>query len=204
MREALRLLIESGGHYEIVGEVADGARVLAEVQRTTPEAVILDLAMPGLSGSEAARRLRAGGFAGGIVVLSAHAETARVQEALAAGADAYVCKLHAFAQLHEALQASLRRERYVGPELPAPAENRPARNGVADGAAVAALACLTPREREVLQQIAEGHGTKEIAFRLGVSAKTVESHRLNLMRKLEVNNVADLTRLALRAGLVSL
>lgn len=194
VREALRLLLEREGAYVIVGETANGAELPGLVGQHRPDAVVLDLMMPGLTGAKAARRLRDERFAGGIVVLSAHAEPARVREALEAGADAYVLKMHAFAQLQEALTAALRRERYLSPQLKAGVE----------GEEVRPIDALTRREREILQLVAEGHGTKEIAFRLGVSAKTIESHRLNLMRKLSVHNVADLTRLALREGLISL
>jgi len=190
----LRLLIEESGEYALVGQTDDGVEAVATILKERPDVAVLDVEMPGMNGLEVARRLRAGGYDGGIVMLSAHSEWHRVQGAMRAGADAYVLKVHAFAELRRALDRAVRRESFVSESIAAGGHpGNTARTSV-----------LTTREREVLRLLAEGNSTKEVAYRLGVSVKTAETHRLNLVRKLGVTNIADLTRLALREGLITL
>ncbi len=194
VREGLRLLLEREGGFQIVGEATNGRDALQLAAQHSPEAVVLDYSMPELNGIDAARALRDDGFVGGIVMLSSHEAWQRVNDALAAGVDGYVLKEHAFAQLRSALQAALRRERFLSPGLvPAGGDAPPT-----------LLALLTPRERQVMQRLAEGRATKEIAHEFGLSPKTVESHRLNLMGKLQLRSLAELTQLAVREGMVSL
>ncbi len=196
IRDGLRVLIQREPDLEVVGEAADGRTGVAEILRLAPGVVLLDMAMPELNGIEAARQLRAKGYSGGIVMLSMHSERRTVNQARAAGVDAYVLKEFAFEQVRAAIAAAARRETWFSPQLSDPL------NGDEQLTPIDQL--LTPREREVLQMLAEGRGAKEIAFRLGISPRTVEVHRANMMGKLKVDNVVDLTRIAVREGLATL
>ncbi|PAW65018.1 MAG: hypothetical protein B9S34_11570 [Opitutia bacterium Tous-C1TDCM] len=196
IRDGLRVLIQRESDLEVVGEAADGRAGVAETLRLRPGVVLLDMAMPELNGIEAARQLRAKGFAGGIVMLSMHSERRTVIQARTAGVDAYVLKEYAFEQVRAAIDAAARRETWFSPQLSDPL------SGDEELPSIDRL--LTPREREVLQMLAEGRGAKEIAFRLGISPRTVEVHRANMMGKLKVDNVVDLTRIAVREGLATL
>jgi DNA-binding NarL/FixJ family response regulator len=193
IRDGLRVLIEREPGFRSIGEAADGRALVQDALALQPEVVITDMAMPGLNGIEAVRQLRDGGYRGVIVMLSMHDERRIVAQALAAGLNAYVHKDHAFEQVVVAIAAARRGETWLSPQLAA----------MADGAAMPTLAeLLTMREREVLQLLAEGHGTKEVAFRLRISPKTVETHRLKLLAKLKVGSVAELVRIAVKEGLV--
>jgi len=192
IRDGLRVLLERDPTFKVIGEAADGRAGVEITLRLKPEVVVMDLAMPELNGIEACRQLRAAGFAGGIAMLSSHDERRFVIQAREAGADAYVHKEFAFEQVRDAILASSRRESYLSPNLAALQDN---------GSLSSIFDLLTPREREVLQMLAEGHSVKEIAFRFGNSPKTIETHRMHLMTKLRVDNLADLTRLAVREGL---
>jgi DNA-binding NarL/FixJ family response regulator len=151
--------------------------------------------MPELNGLDAIRQIKARGFSGAVVLLSSHDERRFVAEALEIGVLAYVHKDDAFDRLIEAVQAALRGERWLSPRLA----------GSSDGASGQTLShLLSPREREVLQLLAEGHNTKEAAGKLGISAKTIEYHRLSLFAKLRAKGIADLVRIAVKEGLVEL
>ena len=195
VRDGLRVLIEREKGFTVVGEAADGRALVEGVAELQPDIVVADLAMSELNGVEAVRQIRASGYRGIIVMLSMHDERRLISQALEAGVNAYVHKDHAFDQILEAVAAARRGETWLSPQL----------SGLMVGDTVPTLiALLTMREREVLQLFAEGHGTKEIAFRLHLSPKTIEIHRLNLFAKLKVNNVIELTRIAIREGLVHL
>jgi DNA-binding NarL/FixJ family response regulator len=195
VRDGLRAMAEREKGLRIVGEATDGRSLVEGVVAIRPDVVITDLAMTELNGIEAVRQLRAAGYRGVIVMLSGHSERRVISQALDAGVNAYVHKEYAFEQIITAIAAARRGEIWLSPELAA----------LNDSNRVPTLAeLLSPREREVLQLFAEGHGTKEIAFRLGLSPKTVEVHRLNLFAKLKVNNVIELTRIAIKEGVVHL
>jgi len=191
IRDGLRVLLERDPSLQVIGEAADGRTGMELVLKLRPEVVIMDLAMPDLNGIEATRQLRADGFVGGIAMLSSHNERRYVISAREAGVDAYVHKEFAFEEVRAAVAAAARRESYLSPDLAAQVD---------DGQISTVAEMLTAREREVLQVLAEGQSVKEIAYRLGISPKTIETHRANLMRKLKVDNLADLTRLAVREG----
>ena len=195
IRDGLRVLLERDPAQQVVGEAADGRAGVDLVLKLKPDVVIMDMAMPELNGIEATRQLRAAGYVGGVVMLSSHNERRFVIQARAAGADAYVHKEYAFEQVRTALAAAVRRESYLSPDLAAQQDDGRL-TGVADR--------LTAREREVLQMLAEGQSVKEIAYRFDISPKTIETHRMNLMTKLQVDNLADLTRLAVREGLAKM
>ena len=192
IRDGLRALMERTEALKVIGEAADGRAGVELVLALRPDAVLIDMSMPGLNGLDATRQLRERGYSGGIVMLSMHNQRSVVLGARAAGADVYLLKEHAFDQLQTAVAAAVRREPFSSPQLPGMGANE----GVTDQ--------LTPREREVLQMLAEGHTAKEIAVKLQLSSKTVDVHRANLQRKLNAGTLADLTRIALREGLAQL
>ncbi len=195
IRDGLRVLIQREKEMEVIGEAADGREAINTVLSLRPDVVLMDMTMPELNGIEAARQLRAQGYSGGIAMLSMHSERRYVLRARDAGVDSYVLKEHAFEQLKEAVAAAVRREVWLSPQL---------RTVDMQAPLPSVIEVLTPREREVLQMLAEGRASKEIAFQLGLSPKTVDVHRANLMAKLRVDNLADLTRLAVREGMAKI
>jgi len=202
MREGLKGLLEQHEGFEVVGEAGDGRQAIELAGELEPDVVVMDIGMPDLNGIEAARRIVEKMPRTRIVALSMHQSERTVIEMLRAGASAYVLKMSAFDEVARAVEAVTRGERYLSPAVA----------GVVVGRAVAstpgdddtAFSKLTAREREVLQLLAEGKSTKEIAFDLGISARTVDVHRKNLMDKLGLDSVAALTRYAIREGLVTL
>ncbi len=195
IRDGLKALIEKAGGFRLVGEAADGRALVEKVLTLQPALVVTDLAMSELNGIEATRQLRAAGFGGIIIMLSMHDERRYVSEALAAGVNGYVHKDHAFEQILAAITAARTGEIWLSPQL---------QRLAGDGRLSPLSELLSTREREVMQLFAEGHGTKEIAALLHLSPKTVEAHRLNLFAKLGVNNVIELTHIAIKEGIVHL
>jgi DNA-binding NarL/FixJ family response regulator len=193
VRDVVKLLLSRTTGLQLVGEAGNGRALVESVLTTSPDVIIADISMPELNGLDAIRQIKARGFAGVVVLLSSHDERRYVTEGLEIGVTAYVHKDDAFDRLIEAVHAALRGEVWLSPRLAAFANDPPES---------APLQRLSPREREVLQLLAEGHNTKEAADKLGVSAKTIEYHRLNLFAKLEVNGLADLVRLAVKEGLI--
>lgn len=189
--DSLTVLLERNPDYKVVGTAPDGHTGVELTLRLRPNVVIMDIEMPLLNGIEAARQLRAGGFAGGIAMLSSHDERRFVVQAVEAGVDAYVLKQNTFDEVRDAVDTVARREFFLSPSLA----------GLLDQGHVSGVSdLLTSREREVLQLLAEGHNVKDIAYRFSLSPKTIEAHRANLMTKLKVDNLAELTRLAIREG----
>src|SRR5262245_45532261 len=181
----------------VIGEASDGPETLSLAHTHQPDVAVLDIAMPHLNGLEAARRLRETVPQTKIIVLTMHAEEPYVLEALQAGAAGYVLKTQAAVDIVQAIHTALQGAIYLSPR-------------VTNAVVQAYLACvplpldpLTSREREIVQRIAEGQTTKEIAAHLGLSVKTVESHRVNLMRKLDIHETATLVRYAIRRGLTT-
>lgn len=181
----------------VIGQAADGAEAVEAAKRLRPDVVVLDLTMPGLEGTEAIRRIRRlPDPAPGVVVLSMHAAVERAAAAILAGAAGYVVKGSEAAEIVKAVEAVAGRGRYVTPSL-ADGVQALVAQGTSDP-----VAALSPREREVLQLVAEGHTNAEIAERLGISPKTVDHHRTNLMQKLDLHDLASVVRFAIRRGLV--
>jgi DNA-binding NarL/FixJ family response regulator len=181
VRQGLRVLLEQA-EMVVVGEASDGLEALQLAHTHQPEVVILDIAMPHLNGLETARRLREAVPQTKLIVLTMHTEESYVLEALQAGAVGYVLKTQAAGDIVQAIHTALQGAIYLS-GAPLPPDP------------------LTSREREIVQRIAEGQTTKEIAACLGLSVKTVESHRINLMRKLDIHETATLVRYAIRRGL---
>ena len=200
VRAGLRKLLESIPGMEVVGEAGDGLQLLEMVEKLQPQVVLMDIAMPGLNGLEATGRLIKAWPSTRVLILSMHQNAEYVRQALRQGAVAYLLKDAAPMELEWALAAVLRGETYLSPAVSKGVvsdyvhrlrnEEQPAD-------------ALTPRQREVLQLIAEGQSTKEIARRLDLSVKTVETHRTQLMKQLDIHEVAGLVRYAIREGLVS-
>ena len=201
-RDGLRTLLEQQPRLEVVGEASDGPSLLAQVRTLRPDVVLMDVSMPRLNGLEATRRLRAEHPGVAVVMLSMHADHRFVVEALRAGALGYVLKDCDVSELVEAVRCAAKGDIHLAPAV--------AGNVVRDYLALAtdrpdsAFSVLSAREREVLQMLSEGRSMKEIAQALAVSIKTVETHRKNVMDKLDIHSVAELTRYAIREGLTPL
>jgi DNA-binding NarL/FixJ family response regulator len=198
VRAGMRSLLQDLPDVEVVAEAGDGAEALAAAERERPDVVLMDIAMKGMNGLEAAARLRERLPGVKVIILSMHTSEEYVLLALRAGAAAYLIKDSATSELELALKCVMRGETYLSPAIS---------RQVVDGyvqrvGASAGPEPLTPRQREVLKRIAEGRSTKEIAFELSLSVKTVETHRAQIMERLGIRDVAGLVRYAMRAGLV--
>ncbi len=203
VRAGMRALIQGFECFEVVGECGDGREALRLTRQLGPDIVVMDLSMPGLNGLEATARLNAEHPDVRVVVLSMHTAENYVLEALRAGASAYVIKDSAVEDLDRALSAVARGERYLSPAISQVVLLDYVRLLRGDPAGKATVAePLTSRQREVLQLIAEGFSTREIAERLSLSVKTVETHRAQIMDRLRIRDVAGLTRYAIRAGII--
>jgi DNA-binding NarL/FixJ family response regulator len=185
------------GEFALVGTVADGAQLVETARRLRPDLIVTDLAMPGLNGLDALRRLKADGLAARVVVLTMHADAHVAAEVLRAGASGFVVKHAAGQELIAALQAVLRGRRYVTPGL---AEDVLATlsEPPAPGAGT-----LTPRQRDVVRLLAAGATMKEAASALGLSPRTVETHKYQSMEALGLKTTAELIRYALEHGLTT-
>jgi DNA-binding NarL/FixJ family response regulator len=199
VRAGIRSLLEEIEGIEVVGEAEDGLATLVLVETRHPDVVLLDIGMPGMSGLEVVARLSQIDPSIRAVMLSMHKGEEYVLEALRAGAAGYLLKDAAVSELEIALRAVTRGETYLSPAV----SRRIVDEYVGRAGAIAdALAALTPRQREILRLVAAGGTSKEIAQQLGLSHRTVEVHRLNLMRRINVRDTAGLVRYAIRAGLV--
>jgi len=195
VREGLRALLSREPDLQVVAVAGDGHEALRLAQETRPDVAALDLSMPLLNGLEAARQMAAWERGPRTILLTMHADDRYVLEAIRAGVRGYVLKKQAAADLVRAIREVASGAVYLSPTISAV---------VTDAIRTPAPAPelrLTPREREVLQLVAEGKRTKEIATILGVSVKTADAHRTRLMQKLDLHDVAGLTRYAIRQGL---
>ena len=199
VREGLVKLLEGRADFEVIGEASDGEEAVQMVLEKNPDVVIMDIWMPRLSGIDATRRIGKKGSPAKILVLSMHESRTYVEEVLRAGAAGYIVKNSASTDLLQAIDAVQAGASYLSPAITQQVVDAIARPG---DTAPSGVAMLTDREREVLQLIAEGLSSKEIAGMLGVSLKTVDSHRSNLMEKLDIHKVSGLVRFAIRAGLI--
>jgi DNA-binding NarL/FixJ family response regulator len=202
VRSGIRALLESEPGFAVVGEAADGCAALRLARETAPGVVLMDLSMQGMNGFEATRRLTAELPALKVVCVSMYTERPFVTAALRGGASGYVLKSSAVDELLTAVRTVAAGQVYLSPAVGAAvlAELRAPR-GPSRGAPASAFELLTPREREVLQLLAEGLSSKQIAGRLEVSAKTVGTYRERLMGTLAIDSVAGLTRYAIAQGL---
>ena len=199
VREGLIRLLEAREDVTVVGEAANGEVAVQMVMEKRPDIVLMEINMPKLYGIDATRQLGKAGCQSKILVLSMHESRAYVEEVLRAGASGYVVKNSASKDVHNAIDAVRSGASYLSPAITQQVVDAIARPGDAGPSGVS---MLTEREREVLKLIAEGLSSKEIAAELGVSLKTIDSHRSNLMEKLDIHKVSGLVRFAIRAGLV--
>jgi len=200
VRAGIRSLLESVEGVEVVAESGDGREALEMIAEHRPDIALLDIAMPGLSGLEVAKRVAQASPKTRIIILSMHADATHVREALRSGVSGYLLKGAAVAELPLALKAVMRGEIYLTPRVSQQVVEDFLRDSEEEPSP---LNGLTTRQREILQLIAEGRSTKEIAAVLGVSVKTVETHRARLMERLDIHDVAGLVRFAIREGLVT-
>ena len=198
---ALRSMLEKEIDIDVVGEAGDGGALLEVVARTMPDVAVVDIGMPGMNGVEATRRLLAERPRLNVIALSAYSDKRFVLEMLNAGAKGYLIKASAGDELARAIRAIAQGQTYLCPEV-AGAIVEVAR-GKKPSLAGNASANLGRREREVLALLAEGKSSSEIAARMHIAASTVEVHRRNIMRKLDLHSVAELTKYAIREGLTS-
>jgi DNA-binding NarL/FixJ family response regulator len=200
VRGGVRSLLESLPGVKIVGETGDGREALDLIEKHRPDVILLDITMPGLSGLEVAARVSAISPRTKVVILSMHAGETYVAQALRAGIAGYLLKDSAIAELEVALEAVSRGETYLSPAV----TGRVVTSFLSgQGPPAGPLEGLTSRQREVLQLIAEGRSSKEIASQLGVAVKTIETHRTQIMERLDIHDIAGLVRFAIRVGLVS-
>ena len=203
VREGLRALVTAQAGMTVVGESGNGRKAVEQVRELQPDVVVMDVGMPDLNGIEATRRILAENPRCKIVGLSMHSDRRFLSEMLKAGATAYLLKDSAFEELASAIRAVVAGQVYLSPRI-ADAVVEGYLHGTSPGKQPSAFAVLTSREREVLQLVAEGLATKQIAQSLHVSVKTVETHRRQIMEKLDLHSVAELTKYAIREGLASI
>jgi DNA-binding NarL/FixJ family response regulator len=202
IRAGLRLVVEQQPEFTVVGEAADGRQAVALAESLKPDIVVMDIGMPGLNGIEACRQIRESLPDTQVVMLSMHSDEGYVLRALKAGARAYLLKDSAEADLARAIRAASEGKSFfspaVGKVLLEDYMRKLQRTGAEDS-----YELLTPREREILQLVAEGQSSKKIAGLLHLSVYTVETHRARLMQKLNLRGVPELILYAVRKGIVS-
>lgn len=202
LRDGLRFILALEDDVEIVGEVADGRSAVAMARTLAPDVVVMDIGMPDLNGVEATRQIKAENAKVRVIALSMHSDRRYVMRMLEAGASAYVLKAAAYDELRSALRAVSRGKSFLSPDITGVVIDEHIRPPSEAGTST--YTTLGPREREIVQLLAEGHSSPEIARQLHISVRTVETHRRNIMSKLGVHNVAELTKYAIREGLTSL
>jgi two-component system response regulator NreC len=200
VRQGLRALLEAEPDFAVTGEAADGLVVAGLVERLKPDVLVLDLMMPGLNGLDVVRQVRQRSPQTRVIILSMHANEAYVLEALRNGVAGYVLKDSTASDLAQAVREAAAGRRYLSPPLSERAIEAYVHK--ADAAPLDLYETLSGREREVLHLAAEGYNNTEIAARLCISARTVETHRANVMRKLGLHSQTDLIRYALRRGIL--
>lgn len=202
VRQGLRVLLEAEPNFSVVGEAAEGLAVIEMVGRLKPNVVIVDVMMPGVNGLEVTRQVRQRSPETRVVILSMYANEAYVLEALRIGAAGYVLKGADAAELIQAVREVAAGRRYLSPPLTDHAIEAYVQK--AQAAPLDRYETLTTREREVLHLAAEGYSHSETAARLGISPRTAETHRANLMRKLGIKTQTELVRYAFRRGILAL
>jgi two-component system, NarL family, response regulator NreC len=202
MREGLRALLEKQQDFEVAAEAENGLEAVQLAKKLRPHVIIMDIGMPGLNGIEATRQIVADVPSVKVIALSMHSDKRFVIEMLKAGVSGYLLKDSASEELASAIRTVLADKPYLSPKITDVVLKDYL--GTLSKTEPSAFTLLTPREREVLQLIAEGRTTKEIAAALFVSVKTIDTHRQQLMEKLDLRSVAELTKYAIREGLTSL
>ncbi len=202
MREGLRAILEKNENIEVIGEASDGRTAVAMARSLRPDVVAMDISMPDLNGVEATRQIKAENPAVKVIALSRHSDRRYVLRMLEAGASGYVLKSGAYEELRRAVEAVRSGNSYLSPRITGlviEAHLRPASQPEP-----AHAPSLGPRELEIVQLLAEGHTSPQIARKLHISTRTVESHRRNIMKKLNLHSIAEITKYAIREGLTSI
>jgi DNA-binding NarL/FixJ family response regulator len=200
VRAGLRSLLQSISDIEVIGEAADGREAIRLLEELRPDVVLMDVMMPGLNGLEATERIVKEHPSVRVIILSMNAAEDFVLQAILAGASGYLLKNAKTGELEQALRSVAAGQTYLSPAVSGHVIEDSKRRMEADEIAKNPL---TPRQREVLQLVAEGNSTKQIAKKLGVSVKTVEMNRSQIMDALDIRDIAGLTRYAIRMGIVS-
>jgi DNA-binding NarL/FixJ family response regulator len=201
-REGLRGLLTGKPDIEVIGEAEDGRAVMQRVREVMPDVIVMDITMPGLNGIEATHQITAEFLNIKVIALSMHSDYRLVNGMLIAGASGYLLKDCAFEELEKAIRTVVADDVYLSPKIAKIVIDHHVRHSSATKSWV--FSALSPREREILQLLAEGKNMKQIAFSLGVGIKTVETHRRRLMKKLHITSIAELTKYAIREGLTGL
>ena len=202
MRDGLRALLEKEHGMEVVAEAENGREAVQLAGKLKPDVMLMDVTMPDLNGIDAARQVIAELPAVKVVALSMHSDRRFVAGMISAGVSGYLLKDCAFEELSRAIRAVVANQTYLSPKITGTVMKDYVAHLSTDKSSASSV--LTAREREVLQLIAEGPTTKDIAARLHVSVKTIETHRRQIMNKLNIHSIAELTKFALREGLTSL
>ncbi|UCH34559.1 MAG: response regulator transcription factor [Armatimonadota bacterium] len=205
VRQGLKAILDAEPDLHVVGEVSDGREAVQAVRSLRPGVVVMDIAMPGLNGIEATRQIASLPGAPRVIILSMYADVEHVLHALEAGAAGYVRKQDADAELVAAVRGGDPGKPFLSPSVDRElVEEHRRRAEVQTARQPQEYEPLTPREREVLQLVAEGRPNKQIASILGIAVRTVEAHRASIMRKLSITDQASLVRYAVRKGIVSM
>jgi len=202
VREGLEALLKTEKDIEVVGQAGDGHQAIEAAIALAPNVMVMDVAMPELNGVEACRRIRQTAPAVQVLVLSMHSDRRFIRQMLQAGARGYLRKGCSFQELVTAIRTVAAGKTYLSPDIAGTvADDYTRRIGPARGASAVTL---TPREREVLQLLAEGYTPKQIAARLNITTRTVSTHRRNMMAKVGATTLAELVKFAIREGVTSL
>jgi len=201
VRAGIRSLLEKLAGLEVVAEAGDGLEALRLVAEHHPQVVLMDIAMPELNGLEATRRLAQDSPDVPVIILSIYSDEEHVYQALQAGASGYLLKDAAIAELEMAIRAVAQGETYLSPPISKPVILEYVRR---TNARPGSTERLSPRQEQILKLMAKGHSMKQIAFDLGISVKTVETHRSALMARIGIRDIAGLVRYALKNGLIEL
>jgi len=202
LRDGLRSILKKYPHMEVVGEAADGRTAVQLADQLTPDVVVMDISMRDMNGIEATRKIKAASPQVKVIALSMHSDKRYALEMLEAGASGYVLKGAASSELVQAIELAIEGKQYLSPEITGMVvSSYVGRQFPTDGSA---CALLSVREREVLQLLAEGKTSKQIAAALHMSDRTADTHRRNIMKRLDLHSIAELTKFAVREGLTPL
>jgi two-component system response regulator NreC len=202
LRQGIKALLDNQEGIEVVGEAKDGREAIKTIEELLPDVILMDIAMPGLNGLEATRRIKKKFPKVKVVVLTMHANEEYIFQILNAGADGYLVKEAAFQDLISAINAVHRGEAFMSPSISKKVMTDYIQR--AQGEEKVGFDTLTTREREILQLVAEGNSNKKIAEALFISPKTVETHRAHIMDKLNIHDRAGLIKYAIRKGMINL
>ncbi len=200
IRQGIRALLQSKPHYEVIAEVSDGELALQMVEKENPDIVLMDIMMPTLNGLDACKQMKTRKLTSKVIMLSMHADTSYVIRALRNGAKGYLLKDDDLQEIDQAIQTVLDGKLYVSKKISADVFEALLKNE--DEADIKESEQLTARERQILQMVAEGLTSIAIGEKLKISARTVETHRAHIMKKLHINSQAEMVRYAIKAGVI--